>query len=197
MDSPETHSFVLEKAEHVIRVTDGGRQEIVAKFYEDTRGIFTLTIQRFTVKTGERHETHFSFIGEEIPKLLAFITNLQLVDLTSPKKINVTDADLVRRMLTTEQARSLINQNQDLILELARSEVTNADIVALGFRRRQLGRFKLLLNDPDYFEQQKRELDKRMRAFGRHSLSRISGYSDMDSRTFTFRASMTQNSNKL
>lgn len=159
LDSPENHSFVLEKAEHVIRVTDGGRQEIVAKFYEDTRGIFTLTIQRFTVKTGEPHETHFSFIGEEIPKLLAFITNLQLVDLTNPKKINVTDADLVRRILSTEQARSLINQNQDLILELARSEITKADIVALGFRRRQLDRFDLLLNDPDYFAQEKRDMD--------------------------------------
>jgi hypothetical protein len=160
LDSSEAHSFVLEKAEHVIRVTDGGRQEIVAKFYEDTRGIFTLTIQRFTVKTGEPHETHFSFIGEEIPKLLAFITNLQLVDLTNPKKINVTDADLVRRILSTEQARSLINQNQDLILELARSEITKADIVALGFRRRQLDRFDLLLNDSDYFAQERREMDE-------------------------------------
>jgi hypothetical protein len=160
LDSPEAHSFMLEKAEHVIRVTDGGRQEIVAKFYEDTRGIFTLTIQRFTTESGEPHKTHFSFIGEEIPKLFAFISNLQLVDLTSPKSINVTDADLVRKLLSTEQARSLIIQNQDLILELARSEVTNADIVALGFRRRQLGRFDLLLNDPDYFAQEKRDLDE-------------------------------------
>jgi hypothetical protein len=52
IDSLETHSFVSEKDEHVIRVTDGGRQEIVAKFYEDTRGIFTLTFQRFTTETG-------------------------------------------------------------------------------------------------------------------------------------------------
>ncbi|HXM47604.1 MAG TPA: Shedu immune nuclease family protein [Pyrinomonadaceae bacterium] len=148
------------KAEHVIRVTDGGRQEIVAKFYEDTRGIFTLTIQRFTTESGEPHKTHFSFIGEEIPRFLAFISNLQLVDLTSPRSINITDADLVRRLLSTEQARSLIIQNQDLILELARSEVTKADMVALGFRRRQLSRFDLLLNDPDYFAQEKRDLDE-------------------------------------
>ncbi len=149
LDSPETHSFVLEKAEHVIRVTDGGRQEIVAKFYEDTRGIFTLTIQRFSTESGIPHKTHFSFLGEEIPKLLAFISNLQLVDLTSPNSINVTDADLVRRLLSREQARFIINQNQDLILELARSEVTKADLVALGFRRRELVRFDRLLNDPD------------------------------------------------
>lgn len=159
LDSPETHSFMLEKAEHVIRVTDGGRQEIIAKFYEDTRGIFTLTIQRFTTDSGEPHKTHFSFVGEEIPKLLAFISNLQLVDLSSPNSINVTDAELVRMLLSEEQVRTVLIHNQDVVLELARSEVTKEDIVALGFRRRQLERFDHLLNDPDYFTQEKRDLE--------------------------------------
>lgn len=160
MDSPESHEFVFERADHVIRVTDGGRQEIVAKFYEDTRGIFTLTIQRFSTESGIPHKTHFSFLGEEIPKFLTFISNLQLVDLTSPQSINVVDSQLARMLLSRKQVRNLINQNQDMILELARSEVTKADIVALGFRRRQLDRFDLLLNDPDYFAQAKRDLDK-------------------------------------
>ena len=53
LDSPETHSFVLENGEHVIWVTEGGRQEIVAKFYEDTRGIFTESI---TFCEGYAHE---------------------------------------------------------------------------------------------------------------------------------------------
>ena len=157
-DSLETHSFVLENGEHVIRVTEGGRQEVVAKFYEDTRGIFTLTFQRFTTDGGAPHKTHFSFQGEEIPKLLTFISNLQLIDLSSPQSINVTDSQLARMLLSRKQAQSLINQNQDLILELARSEVTKTDIVALGFRRSQLQRFNLLLNDPDFFGQEKRNL---------------------------------------
>src|SRR6266576_6109172 len=89
-------------------------------------------------RAGEPHKTHFSFIGEEIPKLLAFISNLQLVDLTSPRSVNITDADLVRRLLSTEQARSLIIQNQDLILVLARSEVTKADMVSPTFTCRVL-----------------------------------------------------------
>jgi hypothetical protein len=158
LDSLETNSFVLENGEHVIRVTEGGRQEIVAKFYEDTRGIFTLTLQRFTTDGGTPHKTHFSFQGEEIPKLLTFISNLQLIDLSSPQSINVTDSQLARMLLSRKQAQSLINQNQDLILELARSEVTKTDIVALGFRRSQLQRFNLLLNDPDFFGQEKRNI---------------------------------------
>src|SRR4051812_23770037 len=64
-DSPEQHSFALEKGEHVIRVSEGGRQEIIAKFYEDDRRVFVLTIQRFTTKNGAPHSQSFSFIGEE------------------------------------------------------------------------------------------------------------------------------------
>ena len=37
MDSEEEHRYAVEKGEHVIRVTEGGRQEYVAKFYEDDR----------------------------------------------------------------------------------------------------------------------------------------------------------------
>jgi len=61
-------------------------------------------------------------------------------------------------LLSREQAQNLINQNQDLILELAKSEITKRDIVALGFRRSQLERFDRLLNDPDFFGQEKRHL---------------------------------------
>jgi hypothetical protein len=158
LDSQETHSFVLENGEHVIRVTEAGRQEIVAKSYEDTRGIFTLTFQRFTTDGGSPHKTHFSFQGVEIPKLLTFISNLQLVDLSRPQSINITDSDLARMLLSRKQAQNLINQNQDLSLEQAKSEVTKRDIVALGFRRSQLERFDRLLNDPDFFGQEKRHL---------------------------------------
>jgi hypothetical protein len=157
IDSPECHSFALEKGEHVIRVTHGGRQEIVAKFYEDTRGVHTLTLQRFTTDTGAPHKTYFSFIGNEIRKLLEFISNLQLVQFPNQERVNVTDAQLKRMLLAPDQVRTLLVQNQDAVLELARSDITKGDIVALGYRRKQLERFEKLLSDSDYFETERRE----------------------------------------
>jgi hypothetical protein len=157
IDSPESYSFALEKAEHVIRVTEGGRQEIVAKFFEDNRGVYVLTLQRFTTDTGAPHKTYFSFIGDEIPKLLEFISNLQLVQFPSKERVNVTDNQLKRMLLSTDQVRNLMVQNQDVVLELARSEITKADLVALGYRRKQLERFEKLLFDADYFEKERRE----------------------------------------
>jgi hypothetical protein len=46
-DTPENHAFSVDRGEVVIRVTPGGREEVVAKFYEDDRSIFQLVIQRF------------------------------------------------------------------------------------------------------------------------------------------------------
>lgn len=157
-DSPETHSFALEHGEHVIRVTDGGRQEVVAKFYEDTRGVTVLTIQRFTTKTGVPHKTSFSFVGEEIPRLLDFIENLRAVHFPNGEKINVTDKELKKLLLSPDQTRNVLLQNQELVVEFVRSAITKSDLVALGYRRAQIERFDKLLNDPDYFAYQRRDL---------------------------------------
>jgi len=157
IDSSETHTFAIEHGEHVIRVTDGGRQEIVAKFYEDNRGVYVLTLQRFTTETGVPHQTHFSFVGEEIPRLLEFISNLRLVQFPSDERVNVTDRELKKLLLSPDQIRNVLVQNQELVLQLARSEITTSDLVALGYRRKQLDEYEKLLLDGDYFEHQKRE----------------------------------------
>jgi len=157
-DSPESHAFALDHGEHVIRVTEGGRQEVVAKFYEDDRKVFTLTIQRFTRESGAPHKTAFSFHDAEIPKLLEFLDNLRLVHFPNEDKINVTDEELQELLLSPEQVRSLIAQNQEAVLELVRSEITTLDLVTLGYRKTQLDRFDRLLNDSEYFANEKESL---------------------------------------
>jgi hypothetical protein len=61
VDSAESHQFFKDGKQISLRITDGARQEIVAKFYEDTRGVFTLQIQRYTVESGSPHNTYFTF----------------------------------------------------------------------------------------------------------------------------------------
>src|SRR5216683_1904478 len=55
IDSSERWGFVTEHDETVLRITQGGRQEVVARFLEDDRHIFMLTFQRFTTRTGKPH----------------------------------------------------------------------------------------------------------------------------------------------
>jgi hypothetical protein len=159
IDSPETHEFVREKGELVIRVTGGGRQEVVAKVYEDTRGVSVLTIQRFTVDTGSPHKTHFSFRGDEITRLIEFISNLRLVQFRDDSTVNVSDSELRRMLLSPEQVRNLVIQNVDLVLDIARSDITHSDIMALGYRKHQLEEFEKLLSDRDHFEGRMRSLN--------------------------------------
>ncbi len=52
-------------------------------------------------------------------------------------------------LVSPEQARKLISENQNLILEAVKSEVTTSDIVAIGYRKKQLERYRNLLSDPE------------------------------------------------
>lgn len=155
-DSEEHHEIAIENAETVIRITPGGKQEVKAIFYEDTRGVSTIIFQKFTTETGKPHRINFSFDSEEIRTILEFINNLKFVDLSSPNKLNVTDEELTEFLLSEDQVKKLIIHNQDLVLELAKSEITKEDIIALGYRRKELSRFYSLLYDPEFFMAEKK-----------------------------------------
>lgn len=153
VDTADEYAHAIERGELVLRVTHGGRQEIVAKFYEDTRGIFVLTFQRYRKDTGSPYQrTNFSFTGDEINRLLEFIVNIKRLYFPNDDKINVTDDELRRLILSGGQARRLVLDNQELIASIAANEITRNDIVALGYRREQLKRYDRLLADQDFFD---------------------------------------------
>ncbi|MCP3718953.1 hypothetical protein [Paraburkholderia sp. CNPSo 3281] len=154
IDSDGLH-YATVKKEVLLRRTEKGRTEIVAKFLESTRDLRVLTIQAFNGQTGTPHKTHFSFIGEEIPKLLAFFEHIASVEFASQDKINITDTELRRLVLSKEQAASLVQDNQDLFSEVVRQAITREDVVALGYRKRQVSTFAKLLSEPTYFNQLK------------------------------------------
>jgi hypothetical protein len=151
IDSDGLH-YATVKKEIVLRRTEKGRTEIIAKFLESTRGLRVLTIQAFNGQTGAPHKTHSSFIDEEIPKLHTFFENIASVEFESQGKINITDTELRRLVLSKEQAVSLVHDNQDLFSEVIRQEITKEDVVALGYRKRQVTTFAKLLGEPTHFD---------------------------------------------
>lgn len=153
-DAEGLHNAVVKK-EVVLRTTPTRRTEVVAKFFDDGRELQVVTIQSFNGVTGKPQKTHFSFVGSQIPKLLAFFQDIATIDLTSLEKVNITNAELRRIALSREQATSLVQDNQDLFVEVLQSEVTTEDVVALGYRKQQLRTFERLLNEPEYFDKVK------------------------------------------
>lgn len=151
IEQPSTYAFAKIKDELVLRHKENAESCIKAKFFEDDRGIFVLSIQGYTVATNKPHNASFSFIGDEIEKLVAFLNCIQAMPLKSSGPMKITDESLRRIVLSSVQAQAIFHDNQELFAEILRSEITKDDLVAVGFRKRQLQVFQRLLEDPEYF----------------------------------------------
>lgn len=152
IESPDSYAFAKIKDEVVLRHKEDAKSHITAKFLEDNRGIFVLSIQGYSVATEKPHNASFSFVGEEIGKLLEFIRNIQAVKLDNPSRVNISDEELNRIVLSDKQAKNLLHENQEIFAEVLRSEVTTEDIIAVGYRKKQLDVYENILNDQNYFD---------------------------------------------
>lgn len=144
------YEYANVKDEIVLRTTEAARFQIKATFIEDDRSFQTMTLQKFTGKG--RTKEYFTFRPREVAILLKFLTDIKRVHFPDEGKVNISDADLEELLLSPQQANRLAADNQELLATLARTEITSEDIVALGYRKRQLHVFKRLLTDEVYFK---------------------------------------------
>lgn len=155
LPSENGYEYAKERDEVVLRKKPDAATHIKAKFLEDTRQVFVLTVQKFMSESGIPYGTGFSFVGDEIGKFCEFFSNIQSVDFKRKGSINITDDELRRIALTTQQAKHLVSDNEELFSEVLRYSLTKRDVVAIGYRKEQLETFRKLLTDADYFEELK------------------------------------------
>jgi predicted Holliday junction resolvase-like endonuclease len=152
IESPDTYAFSKIKDELVLRHKEDATTYIKASFFEDDRRISVLNIQGFSVATDKPHNASFAFLGDEITKLIEFAKNIQEVSFTGRGPVNISDDELRRLALSNQQARDLVEDNEELFAEVLRSSITKSDVVAVGYRKKQLEVFRLLLEDQSYFD---------------------------------------------
>ena len=152
LPSEDGYEYAKERDEVVLRKKPDAKTYITAKFLEDTRQTFVLTVQKFVSETGQPYGTGFSFVGEEIGRFCEFLANIQSVDFKTRAKVNITDEELRKIALTTHQAKTFVTENQDLFAEVLKSEVTTEDLIAVGYRKKQLSVYENLLSDQNYFD---------------------------------------------
>jgi hypothetical protein len=150
--------FATVKDEIVLRQTPAGRFEIKATFLEDERSIKTLTIQRYSSKTGPLDKQYFSLVDGEIDAFIQFIAGVKTTPIDGTTKIHLPDDVLRDIVLDQGQARCIFAKNPELFIQLAQQEDITRDLVAVGYRRKQLQRFEALLNDPTFFESERQQL---------------------------------------
>lgn len=148
-------AYAKEKGEVVLRRTPKGRKEIIIKFLEDDRQARTVTIQSFNPEKGLPHHTYFTFIGDEVPRMLDFFEQVRTYAFEGTEKVNITDEELRRVTMTRAQAAAFVHDNQELVAEVLRSSLTKEDVVALAYRRRQVDIFGRLLNERSFFDEAK------------------------------------------
>lgn len=157
LPSEDGYEYAKERDEIVLRKKPDAKTYITAKFLEDTRQTFVLTVQKFISETGQPYGSGFSFVGEEIGRFCEFLANIQAVDFKTRAKVNISDEELRKIALTTHQAKTFLTENQELFAEVLKSEVTTEDLIAVGFRKKQLSVYKSLLSDPNYFDELKKK----------------------------------------
>lgn len=111
IESSDSYTFAKIKDEIVLRHKGDAKSYIKAKFIEDIRKIFVLSIQKYTVGTDNPHSASFSFVGEEISKLLEFIQNIQSINLEHPSSFDIKDEDFKKIVLSNSQAKSMLHEN--------------------------------------------------------------------------------------
>jgi len=156
LTSTDGYEYVKERDEVVVRQKPDAATYIKAKFIEDTKGVFVLTIQKFSADTGMPYGAGFSFVGEEIGRFCEFLANIQSVSLENGSSVNISDAELRRIALTSRQVKELVADHEDVIAEVLRHSVTKSDVVALGYRKKQLEVFGKLLESESYFNDLKK-----------------------------------------
>jgi hypothetical protein len=147
------YEYAKEHGEVVLRNKPDARTCIRAKFLEATGSVFILTIQKFDNDTGMPYGTGFTFVGEEITRLLEFVSHIRTAALGDSQSLSLTDEELRQRVLTPAQATALIAGNEGVFAEVVRHAITTQDVVALAYRRRQLEIFERLLNEPSFFDE--------------------------------------------
>lgn len=158
MQSGEGLEMAKVKDELVVRVTPSGRQMIKATFYEDSRNITVLTVQRFT--NDKPNPTGFSFVGQEITTLKEFIAGVDVLPLPTKGKRDVNDEELREILLDRSQLGRVLAKNPEGLAAALQSESVSRDLQAIGYRRAQLKHFERLLNEPTFFDAEKTKANK-------------------------------------
>ncbi len=158
--SEQQERFVREKGEVILSISPGGKHQLKALIVEDDDWIDSLIIQNFSSETGNPHKNAYSFRGNEVQNLYLFLKALKELNLDSEEGHKIDDSTLKKLLIDSDQATRIVIENQELIADALRNNVTKTDIIALGYRKSQLNIFKRLLEDEAFFCSEKEKINK-------------------------------------
>jgi len=154
-DDTNRSAFDTVDGEMVIRTTHNDKVQIKAVVTTDSHQLQQLTIQSFRLykKEGWQPEQQFgiNLRGEEISRLVQFVRLATSLDVPAVGKVRI-DEDSLSQFDIDDAARAWLKQNPQVLAEMAEHQITTKDVVAIAYRKRELGVFARLLDDQSYFD---------------------------------------------
>ncbi|MFZ2634121.1 MAG: Shedu immune nuclease family protein [Desulfosalsimonadaceae bacterium] len=154
---------VSEKANATLYKTRGGRQKIQATVLDAEGKIPVIYISRINVKTGEianNGEHQICLYPEVAEKLYHFLGKVKSIDYSNPNSFKLPAESLnelhENPICSSDSYFSALRKDprRAEIIEklLDEGAITSKDIVNTSFRKRELGIFKMLIDNCDYWK---------------------------------------------
>lgn len=162
-EDSQQYFVVSEKASATLYETDGGRQKIQATVLDVEGKVPVIYISRINVKTGKianNGEHQICLYPEVAEKLYHFLGKVKSIDYTNPNSFKVAAESLEK--LNENPIRDSDSYFSELRKDPRRVEIiekllndgaiTTKDIVNTSFRKKELGIFKMLIDESDYWK---------------------------------------------
>ena len=145
-----------EGVEIHLKATDKGDQEVKAYFYEDSKDIQTLRVQRWMTKTGNPHKESMVLYGEQLDLIVKFIEAFKGVPLGGgsvkiPLEVALKKVEKQDNM-DNESVIKYLEENPTLLKSIVENEIEEDDLISLGYRKKQLNKFENFLSDENIKE---------------------------------------------
>jgi hypothetical protein len=154
-DEADRSAFDTVDDEIVLRSTHNDKIQIKAVVTTDSHKVKKLILQSFRLYKKEGWQPNeqygISLSGDEIQRLLDFVKLASNLDVPVSAKVRIDDASLAQFDLD-DTARRWIAKNPEALADLAASQITSRDVVAVGYRKRQLQLFERMLEDHAHFD---------------------------------------------
>jgi hypothetical protein len=139
----------------LVRESPKGRVQLKLLVAREQGHVSHLWIQRVRYPKGvARAENSLSLGGADAERLIELVRNLDYIPVTGDETVRVDDA-LVRQLFASpESLTQLYERDPKLFRKLITDDAAARDVVALQRRRADVDRFKRLLDDDEYFDEQ-------------------------------------------
>ena len=159
----QQYFVVSEKASATLYETNGGRQKIQASVLDAEGKVPVIYISRINVKTGNvanSGEHQICLYPEVAEKLYHFLGKVKSIDYTNPNSFKVSTESLLELdenpICDSDSYLYALKKDPkcaDIIEKLVNEgAITSKDIVNTSFRKKELGIFKKLIDESDYWK---------------------------------------------